>query len=236
MRAVVLSAGYGTRLGDLTRVVPKAILPLAGRPLLEHVLMNLVRNGFTEIAVNTHFLAEQVRAHFGDGASLGIEIKWSHEESLLGTAGTLASLRDWLVGAPFLVHYGDILTDHPLGTMYERHVERGALATLLVHERPGSNSVVVLGEGDRLVEFAERPDAGDPVRRRSAWANSGICVCDMAVLELIPPPPADLARDVLPLLAGREGVYAERLGGRRVAVDSPERYREADALASELAP
>ena len=235
MKAVVLSAGYGTRLGELTRDMPKALLPVGGRPLVERVLSNLARCGFDEVAVNLHYRPELIRERLGDGSALGVRIEYSHEPELLGTAGTLASLRDFLAGDAFLVHYGDILTDEDLGALAAEHRRRGALLTLLVHDRPGSNSVVVLDDERRIVEFAERPAPDDPVRKRSSWTNSGICVCAPEVLDLVPPPPSDLARDVLPRLAGRPGVYGRPLSGWRVAVDSPERYRHAEQLVASTA-
>lgn len=234
MKAVVLSAGYGTRLGELTRDVPKPMLPVSGRPLLEHLLRHLARHGFREIAVNLHFKPEMVRSHFRDGAHLGLRIMYSYEPELLGTAGTLASLRSFLADGPFLVHYGDIITDHDLGALRDFHLRRNALCTVLVHARPGSNSVVVLDDEARIVDFVERPPPDNPVRERSAWTNSGICICDPRVLDLVPPPPSDLARDVLPRLAGRDGVFAQPLAGTRVAVDSPARYRQAEAVAAQL--
>jgi NDP-sugar pyrophosphorylase family protein len=236
VKAVVLSAGYGTRLGDLTRELPKPLLPVAGRPLVEYVIANLARGGFDEIAVNLHFRPELVEEALGDGSALGVRITYSYEPELLGTAGTLASLRDFLAGAPFAVHYGDVLTDHDFGAMLEAHRRRSALLTLLVHERPGSNSVVVLDDNLRVAEFLERPDADHPARARSGWVNSGVCICDPNVLELIPPPPCDLARDLLPKLAGRSDVYGYPLDGMRVAVDSLERYREAEERLSGRGP
>jgi NDP-sugar pyrophosphorylase family protein len=232
VKAVVLSAGYGTRLGDLTRDLPKPLLPVAGRPLVEHVILNLARGGFDEIAVNLHYRPELVRDALGDGSALGVRITYSYEPELLGTAGTLASLRPFLSGSQFAVHYGDVVTDHDFAAMLDAHRRRSALLTLLVHARPGSNSVVVLDDAMRLTEFVERPDAGHPARTRSAWVHSGACICDPGVLDLIPPAPSDLARDLLPHLAGRADVYGYPLDGMRVAVDSPERYLEAELALS----
>ncbi len=233
MKAIVLAAGLGTRLGDLTRDLPKALLPVAGRPLLEHVLRHLASHGFDEIAVNLHHHADLVRERFGDGKKLGIGLTYAYEPELLGTAGTVASLRGFIGrSAPVLVHYGDVVTDHDFTEMFVTHRRNRARATFLVHERLGSNSVVVLDERQRIVEFFERPGADHPARRRSSWANSGVCILEPGVLDAIPPPPCDLARDVLPRLAGRPGVFGHRLEGYRIAVDSPTRHREADRLLS----
>ncbi len=235
MKAIVLSAGYGRRLGDLTRDLPKPLLQIGDRPLIEHVLLNLARCGFDEVAVNLHHRPELLRERLGDGSALGVRLTYSYEPELLGTAGTLASLRSFVAGGPFAAHYGDVLTDHDFGAMLDFHRRRAALLTLLVHARPGSNSVVVLDDEQRLVDFAERPADDDPVRERSDWVNSGAFICDPRVLELIPPAPSDLARDLLPQLVGRGDVYGYPLSGMRVAVDSPERYRDAERLVAEAA-
>jgi NDP-sugar pyrophosphorylase family protein len=230
VRAVVLSAGHGTRLGELTRSTPKAMLPVAGRPLLEHVIRHLARHGFDEIAVNLHFCPDQIRAHFEDGAALGVRLTYVYEPELLGTAGTLTTLHAFLEGGPFLVQYGDVLTDHDLAALTDFHLERDALLTLLVHDRPGSNSVVIVDDEQRITAFVERPPLDHPSRQQSSWVNSGVCVCDPRLLELLPSPPSDLPRDVLPGLAGRPDVFAQPLGGIRVAVDSEERYLLANRL------
>ena len=228
MRAVVLSAGHGTRLGELTRDTPKAMLPVGDRPLLEHVVRNLARHGFDEIAVNLHYRPETIRRHFGDGAALGVRLTYLEEPELLGTAGTLAALRPFLAGEDaFLVHYGDILTDHDFASMAAFHRERRAFLTLLVHRRAGSNSIAVFDADQRLTRFVERPPADDSGRLDSDWVNSGVCICDAGVLDVIPPPPSDLARDVLSRVAGRPDVFVHRLSGFRIAVDSPQRYSQA---------
>ena len=87
MRAMVLCAGLGTRLGELTRQTPKALLPLHGGPILEYILANLRRHGFDEIAINLHMMPETIHGHFGDGAKFGVKLTYSHESVLLGTSG-----------------------------------------------------------------------------------------------------------------------------------------------------
>src|ERR1700682_3691954 len=109
MRALVLAAGEGTRLRPLTLDRPKPMVPLGGRPLLEH-LVDLLRNhGIREIAINLHYKAEAITSYFGDGSRFGVSITYSPEAQLLGSAGA-ARLLDWYFQEPFLVLYGDVLT------------------------------------------------------------------------------------------------------------------------------
>ena len=229
MRAMVLCAGYGTRLGKLTRTTPKPLLPLNGRPLLEYTIAHLARHGFDEVAVNLHFMPEKVRQFMGDGSRWDIAIEYSDEPELLGTAGGVKKMERFLRdGDAFLVQYGDILTDQDLTAMLAFHRERCALATLLVHRRKRSNSIVTMDGDQRITGFWERPD--DETRRSvgSSWVNSAICICDPAVLDMIPPETVcDLPRYVLPKLVDSGRLFGFPLTGYRCAIDSPQRYGEA---------
>ncbi|MDQ3919894.1 MAG: nucleotidyltransferase family protein, partial [Acidobacteriota bacterium] len=121
-RAVVLTAGRGTRLRPLTETVPKCMVPLAGRPLLEHTVERLRGYGVTELSVNLHYLPDVVPAHFGDGSRRGVRMTYSFEDELLGTAG---SVRRMAAGfdAPFFVWYGDNLSDCRLDRLWRQHLE-----------------------------------------------------------------------------------------------------------------
>ncbi len=231
MRAMVLSAGLGTRLGELTRELPKPLLDIAGRPLLEHICVHLASQGFDEIAVNLHFMPELIRAHLGDGKRCGVEIRYSHEADLLGTAGGLKKMEAFFHDEDvFLVHYGDVLTDQDLQEMLALHRKQNALATMLVHRRARSNSIVEMTAGGRVTRFLERPCETERRGVDSPWVNSGICICGPGVLGLIPPEqPCDLARDIFPQIVAAGRLYGFPLSGYRCAVDSPERLNEARA-------
>jgi NDP-sugar pyrophosphorylase family protein len=228
---MVLCAGYGTRLGDLTREMPKAMLPLNGRPILEYILAHLRSHHFDQVAVNLHFLPQAIRAHFGSGSALKIELTYVYEDRLLGTAGGIKNLEPFLSpGDPFLVQYGDVVTDQDFTAMLRFHRERGALATLLLHQRARSNSLVSLDAEGRITSFLERPD--DPARCgvTSNWVNSGICLCRPEIFAHIPPQtPCDLPRDIFPKLIRTGRVFGFPLSGFRCAIDSPARLAEAAA-------
>lgn len=236
-RAVLLAAGYGTRLGGLTADLPKPMLDVGGRPLLEQTVRQLAAQGVLEFGINLHFRGDLIRAHFGDGGRLGVSITYRNEPSLLGTAGALRGFAGWLrEGAgPFLVHYGDVLTDQEIEPLLVTHRQRRALLTLLVHERERSNSVVVFDGEGRVADFLERPDeATRSAAAPSRWVFSGVCIADLDILNSIPGRGAvDLPRDVISPLVASGRVFAEPLTGYRCAVDSPERLAEArDAVAT----
>lgn len=235
MNAMVLCAGFGTRLGKLTSEIPKPMLPLRGQPILSHIIRHLQRHGFDQIAINLHFMPETIRNYFGDGAKWNVKLNYALEPQLLGTAGGVKNMESSLrPGGAFLVHYGDILTDQDFSAMLHFHQERKALATLLVHERARSNSVIVMDQEQRITNFLERPSEAERRRVESPWVNSGICICAPELLDHIPATgPTDLPRDVFPkLIAGRR-LYGFPLSGYRCAIDSPERLAEAEAALAE---
>ena len=226
---MVLCAGFGTRLGDLTREIPKPMLPVHGHPILAYIIANLRKHGFDEVGVNLHFLPETVRSHFGDGSKMGVKLAYSPEEQLLGTAGGVKKMEEFLRPSdPFLVHYGDIITDQDFSSMLRFHRERGALATLLLHQRARSNSVVTVDDESRIIGFLERPTEEARQGVRSNWVNSGICLCSPEILQEIPPGiPCDLPRDIFIKLVGSDRLFGFPLSGYRCAIDSPERLAEA---------
>ena len=231
MRAMILCAGYGTRLGDLTQQTPKPMLLLQGRPMLEYIICHLARYGFNQIAINLHFMPDMIRDYFGDGSRFGVELVYSYEPELLGTAGGVKKMADFLgTGEAFMVHYGDVLTDQDFTAIIHFHRERKALATLLLHQRALSNSVVSLDKEGRIIGLLERPT--EEARRgvQSPWVNSGICICDPQFLDEIPADVAcDLPRDIFPKLVDSRRLYGFPLSGYRCAVDSPDRLAEARA-------
>jgi NDP-sugar pyrophosphorylase family protein len=232
---MVLCAGYGTRLGELTREIPKPMLPLNDQPMLAYLLSHLQHQGFDEIAINLHFKPEMIQTHFGDGSGFGVKLTYSPEPTLLGTAGGVKNVAQFFRDQPaFLVQYGDILTDQDFRTMLQFHRERKALATLLVHQRNQSNSVVTLDEEHRIVGFLERPTDEARQGHVSPWVNSGVCICAPEILDHIPANTAcDLPRDVFPKLVSSRRLFGFPLSGYRCAVDSPERLGEARAALTE---
>ena len=228
MKAMVLCAGYGTRLGELTREIPKPMLRLGQHPMLEYILCHLARHGFDQIAINLHFMPEMIPEYFGNGARCGCNLAYVYEPQLLGTAGGVKNMAGFLGGdGPFLVQYGDVVTNQDFTAMFQFHRERRALATLLVHQREQSNSVVGMDESGRIVDFLERPTEEQRRGVKSPWVFSGITLCEPDLLDAIPRDTAcDLPRDIFIKLVPTGSLFAFPLTGRRCAVDSPERLAE----------
>lgn len=229
MIAMVLCAGYGTRLGHLTRDIPKPMLPIQGRPLLEYTLRYLAKQGIEKIVINLHFMPEKIQSCFGDGSDFDVEITYSYEEKPLGTAGGPRKVAHVLSqSADFLLLYGDLLIDQELAPMIAVHRKRRAFATLLLHQRHRSNSLVCMDASNRILAFIERPTEEQRRENPFPWVNSGVYLLRSEILDRIPPGvPCDFPRDIFPELVGREPCFGFPLSGYRCAIDSPERYKEA---------
>jgi mannose-1-phosphate guanylyltransferase/mannose-1-phosphate guanylyltransferase/phosphomannomutase len=211
MRAMIMAAGLGTRLRPITYEMPKPMVPVLNRPVMEHILELLARHGFTEVNANLHWFPELIRDRFGDGSRLGIELRYSEEEALLGTAGGVRGVADFL-GDDFLVISGDALTDIDLAAMRDFHRSHGGIATLATKRVADTSQfgVVITGADGRVQGFQEKPD---PAEALSDLANCGVYMFRHEIFDFFPAegeskaagpddPPgfADWAMDVLPAL------------------------------------
>lgn len=234
-KALILAAGEGTRLRPLTLDRPKPMVPIAGRPLLEHTVAWLRRFGVREIAINLHYHPEAIVGYFGDGAAFGVRITYSHEDRLLGTAGAARKLADFLAGGPFLVVYGDVLTDLDLGQLWRFHRERAIRdprtgATLSLYHMPNPTEVGLVGMDDdgRINRFVEKPR---PEEVFTDLANAGVLVVEPTVISHIPPDMFyDFGRDLFPkLLAAGVSLYGWVIpeGTFLLDIGTPEKYAQA---------
>lgn len=195
MKALVFAAGLGTRLRPLTDDRPKALVKVAGRPLLQHVVDSLKRQGVDEIVINVHHFADQIIDYVERKGGFGIRVHISDEsEQLLDTGGGILHARRWLEGAePFIVHNADILTDIDLGQMYRSHVASGADVTLLVAPRVTS----------RYLLFG-------PDRRLCGWVNKSTGATMPSGLEYTPGRYSELAFGGVHVISSSIFPYLER--------------------------
>ncbi len=224
MKAFVLAAGLGTRMGEVTRTTPKCLLPVAGTPLLGRWFDLLAQAGVGHALVNTHHLPEPVRDYVAR-CDPPLEVTLVHEPALLGSAGTLLANRDFARGdETFLVVYADNASTVDLGGLIDAH-EPGSVATLGLFRVPDPHTrgVVELDAGGTLVGFTEKPE-----RPKSDLVWAGLLVGSPELLAAIPGRvPCDLGHDVLPLLVGRaRGI---EISGYHRDVGTPESYRQACA-------
>ena len=232
MKAIVMAGGEGTRLRPLTSNQPKPMVPIVGKPCMEHILELLKAHGLEDVIVTLAFLPQAIRSYFGDGESLGLNISYSVEETPLGTAGSvrLATRR---LDEPVLVISGDALCDVDLGALVARHEEKGAAVTIGLKsvDNPLEFGIVVTDEDGRIERFLEKPSWGQVF---SDTINTGIYVLEPEVLRHIPDDrPYDFSKELFPLLLemGRP-LYGHVFDGYWQDIGNLDQYRQAnfDAL------
>jgi len=227
-----MAGGEGTRLRPLTSNQPKPMVPVVGKPCMEHILELLSRHGFEDVIVTVAFLPQAIRSYFGGGDALGIDISYSVEESPLGTAGSVRLAADQLE-EPFLVISGDALCDLDLAKLVDFHRETEAAVTIGLKSVPNplEFGIVVTDADGRVERFLEKPSWSQVF---SDTINTGIYVLDPEVLRHVPTDrPYDFSKELFPLLLemGRP-IYGYVMDGYWQDIGNLDQYRQAnyDAL------
>ena len=213
MKAMILAAGKGTRVQPITHVIPKPMIPILQKPVMEFLLELLKEHKFTEVMVNVSHLAEEIENYFRDGQRFGVEIAYSFEGRIedgeligdaLGSAGGLKKIQDFqeFFDDTFVVLCGDALIDLDLTEAVRRHKEKGALASLITKRVPkdqvSSYGVVVTDENDLVQAFQEKPSIDNAL---SNMINTGIYLFEPEIFEHIPSgQPFDIGSDLFPKL------------------------------------
>jgi len=186
MKAVVLAAGLGTRMRPLTFTKSKFLLPVAGKPALDHVLLLLKNAGISEVAMVVGYGKEQIMERYGDGSGLGVRLEYLHQRELLGTANAVSIAEEFVSDENFLVMNGDTLVDQESLNLLLKHYEKvksnaafgGVMATIEVEE-PEQFGIVFL-DGDRVTEIVEKPK-----KVKSKLANAGVYIFSPEIFDTI---------------------------------------------------
>ncbi len=221
MKALILAAGRGTRVRPLTDTLPKPMIPIINKPVMEFLVEHLKQFGVQQIMVNTSYLAPQIENHFGDGSRFGVQMAYSFEgrehdgqllDEPLGSAGAIRKIHDHsgFFDETFVVLCGDAIIDLDLNEMLHFHRKKKALATLALREVPqeevSNYGVVVQDEAGRVTEFQEKPARHEA---RSRMINTGIYIFEPEILQYIPAAgPYDIGSQLFPQLARQGGLYA----------------------------
>jgi len=208
VKALLLAAGLGTRLRPLTDTVPKCLVPIAGKPLVDYWFDALERAGVSEVVINTHHLPELVRAHLERArATRSLVIRESYEPKLLGSAGTVHANRDLADGVDeVLIVYADNLSNVDLSDFLRFHRSHPDPVTMLLFHTPHPKQcgIAALDEESRVIEFVEKPE-----NPKSDLANGGLYVVDADVYrEMADRNVFDIGFDILPTLVGRMRGYS----------------------------
>jgi mannose-1-phosphate guanylyltransferase/phosphomannomutase len=227
VKAVIMAGGEGTRLRPLTSNQPKPMLPMANRPMMEHVVRLLRQHGMSDIVVTVAFMANAIRTYFDDGSELGVRMVYATEQTPLGTAGSVLNARQEL-DERFMVISGDVLTDIDLTAVVDFHEKNGALATIALSsvENPLEFGIVITREDGSIERFLEKPTWGQVF---SDTINTGIYVLEPEVFDFIPEGRAvDFSSEVFPAIleAGRP-IYGYVAEGYWEDVGTTEAYLKA---------
>jgi mannose-1-phosphate guanylyltransferase len=206
MKAFLLTAGLGTRLHPITHTIPKCLVPIAGKPLINWWFESMQKAGVTEVLINLHHLPDMVMAHVNN-LDTPIKVEFAYEPVLLGSAGTLIANKNFVQDQKaFFIIYGDNLTNTSLSNLYNFHTSRPHNFTMALFEtnNPSGCGIVSLNSAATITSFEEKP--ANPT---SNLANAGLYVASPAVIDLIDSAktPADIGFDLLPLLVGKMSGY-----------------------------
>lgn len=227
LKAVVMAGGQGSRLRPLTCHLPKPMVPVCNKPVMEYCLELLRRHRVTHVYATLHYLADEVIAHFGNGSDFGLRMHYSVEQEPMGTAGSVHLLKDSL-DSTFFVVSGDALTDFDLQAALKYHQSQGAKATLVLTRVPNplEFGVVVTDDNGAVSRFLEKPTWGEVF---SDTVNTGIYILEPEVLDLIPPQQAfDFSQDLFPIML-KKGMplFGYVADGYWCDVGTLEQYQEA---------
>jgi NDP-sugar pyrophosphorylase family protein len=222
--AIFLLGGKGTRFRPITYEVPKALLPIQGKTVPEHLFDLFKKYGIKRYIFSTGYLADKVKEYFGDGSKWGVEIIYVVEDEPLGSAGAIKLARKYVDG-PFIITNGDEVKDIDLEDMYQFHKDTGAkiTAALTTVEDPSAYGVAAM-KGNKILKFVEKPKKEDAP---SNLINSGLSIWEPSVFDMIPEGFSMYEQDVFPILAEKEELYGYIFGGQWFDTGTPERFEKA---------
>ncbi len=233
MKAVVMAGGEGSRLRPLTSRRPKPLAPIAGKPVMHHIVDLLRRHGITEIVATLHYLADEIETYFGDGGAMGVRMTYVVEDTPLGTAGAVKMAQERLRDDAFIIISGDAMTDLDITALLAHHKTRKNDATVALQrvQNPLEFGVVITDEDSRITRFLEKPSWGEVF---SDTINTGIYVLQPEIFDYMEAGGNyDFSKDLFPRML----FEGKRLGGFIVDdywtdVGNLEQYRQAnyDAL------
>ena len=229
MRAVVLVGGFGTRLRPLTNAIPKQLLTVAHRPMIEHSVGHLAHHGITEVVLSMGFRPDAFEAAYPDGTCAGVPVCYAVEPKPLDTAGAIGfAARDAGIDETFLACNGDVLTDLDVGALVDSHRATGAAATIALTpvDHPDRYGVVPTDDNGRVLGFIEKPPAGDAITN---LVNAGTYVFEPSVLDRIPAGrPTSVEREIFPAMAADGTLFAMASDDYWVDAGTPASYLAAN--------
>jgi len=232
VKAFILAAGIGNRLRPLTLKLPKPMIPLVNKPVIAHTLDNLKKHNINSVVMNLHFMADTISSYFGDGHNIGMDINYSKEENLLGTAGGLKKCKKYF-DSTFVVLSGDNLCDIDITSVVEFHKRKRSLATMVLKEVDAKYEygIAISDKYNRITSFVEKPTWSSVF---SNTVNTGIYVFEPEIFKYIPDGFYDFGKDLWPkLLKMKKNIYSYIMNGYWTDIGSISEYQNGTKAALE---
>jgi len=222
MKAVILAGGLGTRLRPLTNTTPKPLLPIKGRPIIWHAIMNLKKYNIKDVILSVGYKHEKIKEYFGDGKAFGVNITYAVEDQPLGTGGAIRfATKD--IDDTFIVLNGDNLADFDYDKAIALHNKNKAMVTIGLYP---VEDVTLWGiadlKGDKIVQFIEKPSVEEAPTNLN---NAGLYIMEPGALDILPDGPCSIEKDCFEKLSGPDGkVFAYSHGSQWFPTDNIEKY------------
>ncbi|MFA6424417.1 MAG: nucleotidyltransferase family protein [Candidatus Magasanikbacteria bacterium] len=225
MKAIILAGGLGTRLRPLTETTPKPLLPISGKPIIEHAILNFIKHGIADIILSIGYRSEKIMEYFGDGSKWGVSIKYCIEDAPLGTGGALKKAAEG-ISETFVAINGDNLADFDWTQAILTHKKTGAKITLqLFPVEDVTKYGIARIENGKIVEFIEKPTVE---QAPSNLNNAGGYVLEIEALDILPDGFCMIEKDCFEKLAAQGVVFAHHHDGQWYPTDTIEKYTHAD--------
>lgn len=222
MKAFLLAAGKGTRLKPLTDKIPKVMIQIKGKPILEYHIEQLAEAGIKDIFINLHYLPEKIKNYFKDGEKWDVNIKYSYEPKILGTAGAVKKIAKELRSDPFLVVYGDNFLEINYKNFIEFAETKDGIGTVTVFEKEDvkGSGILYFDDNCEVTRFKEKPRKHEIF---SHWISAGVFYFKNEIIKYIETGFSDFGFDVVPkILKNKEKLYAYKLKGKVWGIDNLE--------------
>ena len=219
-KAIILAGGRGNRLGSIIETIPKPLIEVKGKPLLQWNIELLRSHGIKEIMISVGYMADKVKEYFGDGEKFGVKIFYTQDEFPLGTAGPIKKVKDFVTETTIVCN-ADELKDIDLDEMYEYHKNNQGLCTIALTtvDDPSAFGVALLN-GDKIVTFIEKPSRENAP---SNLINAGLYFLEPALIKYIPDGFSQIEQDVFPKLAKEDKLYGYHFSGQWLPTDTPDK-------------
>lgn len=234
MKGIILAAGLGTRLRPLTHEIPKALIPVAGRPLIHYPIALLKKSGVTDIAINLHHLGERIKGDLGDGQGLGVSITYSEESEILGTGGGIMKLAFFFGMESFVVINSDILIDVNLEDVIAQHLKHHALATMVLRPHPriskeAGNPTALFTDELGVIDKSTPGDQIPTTESRPPKMFTGVHVIHPRLLTSLPKGFSCIFQDAYaPAIADGDPIFGYDYDGYWRDLGTMEAYDQAD--------